>query len=311
MSAVVLVLLVAFLIRLFVTRNVARLGGKLGWRRAIDDAIPFADGFSHAYARDMTIYTASADAADFSSLKAFLRHGTVGQPVPMQVFRVAGCRTEVEIPAAAPDYQRLDAAQALALLRELPDLRLVRRLQLSDQRSFLDPWVHKRIGPDYFVLGNATNFRLIVLYRPDRRMESTVSSTLLHEWLHLVAFESWTTVWRFRLAGIIEPTPPLALEPIAVHIRKPAVYETWCELGEKLFGRDETIARDAALALPVHAMIVWRRVEKMLRSAPPRWRSSRFAELDARGAFMRGEVAPRARAAWTGGLPRLRSWRRR
>ncbi len=297
MAQVLLVLLIVFLVRGFLSRNMPRAGGKIGRRRTIDPPVSVGEGFSGAYARDMTIFTASSDAADFPSLKAFLRHGTVGQPAVMRIFCVAGCQTEIEIPAAAPDYERLDAAEALALLRELPDLRLVRRLQLSDQRSFLDPWVRKRVGRDYLVLGNATNFNLIVLYRPDRRLLRTVGQTLLHEWLHLVAFKSSMAVWRFTRADAIEPPPSPGLEPIAFRIRKPAVYEAWCELGEKLFGYDETIARDAALASPVHAMILWRCVEKILLRAPRHLRSSRFAELGGRGAFMASEVAPKAEAA--------------
>ena len=68
-----------------------------------------------------------------------------------------------------PHYQRIDVAEALALLRELPDRRLVDRLHLSDQPSFLDPWVRRVTGQDGFLLGNATNTGLIVLYLPDRR----------------------------------------------------------------------------------------------------------------------------------------------
>jgi hypothetical protein len=224
----------------------------------------------------------------------------------MRVFCVAGCRTEIEIAASAADYERIDAAEALALLRQLPDLRLVRRLHLSDEPSFLDPWVRKRSGGNYLVLGNATNFRLIALYRPDRRQLAAVGLTLLHEWLHLVAFASGWAVRRFKRAGAIERPPSLALEPVSFGIRKTGLYEAWCELGEKLFGYDETIARDAALASPVHATILWDCVEKILRKAPQHLRSTRFSELEARGAFMRGEVAAKARAARTAG----RAWRR-
>jgi hypothetical protein len=111
----------------------------------------------------MTMFAASSNAASFPNLKAFLRHGTVSQPTLMRIYRVDGCKTEIEIPADPPDYERIDAAEALALLRELPDLRLVRRLHLSDERSFLDPWVSKLVGQEFFLLGNATNFSLVVL----------------------------------------------------------------------------------------------------------------------------------------------------
>jgi hypothetical protein len=297
MSLVLLILLGILLTVFFLNRNMPRAGGKIGRRRAIDPPTTFPDGISRAFAREVTIFTASSDAAGFSTLKAFLRHGTTGRPILMRIFRVARCKTEIEIPAAPPDYERIDAADALALLRELPDLRLIRRLHLSDERSFLDPWVRKQAGQDFFVLGNATNFKLVVLFKPDRRQLRTVGLTLLHEWLHIVAFASTIAFWRFRRADAAEPPPALGVEPVAFRVRNAAVYEAWSELGEKLFGYDETIARDAALAAPVHAMILWRRVEKILRRTPRRFHSTRFAEFEARAAFIAREVAQKARVA--------------
>jgi hypothetical protein len=300
---VIIVLIAVLLVRGFLVRNMPRVGGKIGPRQAIDPPSPLPDGFSGVYARAMTIFAASSDATSFSSLKEFLRHGTVRQPALMRIYRVAGCKTEIEIPAGAPDYERIDATQALALLRELPDLRLIRRLHLSDERSFLDPWVRKLAGQEFFLLGNATNFSLVVLYKPDRRLGELVGLTLLHEWLHLVAFKSVRDVRRFKRANAVEPLVPPAVEPISFGDRKTPVYEAWCDLGERLFGYDETIARDAALTYPVHAMILWRCVEKILRKPPPGLRSTRLAEFEKRAAFMRTEVASRARAARSPGGP--------
>jgi hypothetical protein len=215
----------------------------------------------------------------------------------MQIYRVAGCKTEIEIPDRIADYERIDAAEALALLRQLPDPRLVRRLQLSDQRSFLDPWVRKVRDDEIFHLGHATNFSLIVLYRPDRRLGQSLAITLLHEWLHLVAFAATIPLWRFKRADRIEALPPLAIAPLNFGDRNTGVYEAWCDLGEKLFGYDEDAARQTALASPVHAMVLWRCVERMLRRTPLRLRSTRFDELMRRSDFMRAEVEPKARRA--------------
>jgi hypothetical protein len=65
-------------------------------------------------------------------------------------------------------------------------------------------------------------------------------------------------------------------------------------------GYDESAARQAALEAPVHAMILWRCVERMLRRTPRDLRSTRFDELMKRGDFMRAEVEPRARARRSG-----------
>jgi hypothetical protein len=282
----------------FVHRNRPRVGGKLGPILTTKPPPALQSGLSRIYTRAVTLFVAS-DASRFPTLKAFLRDGTVQLPVVMRIYRVAGCKAEIEIPDQAADYERIDAAQALALLRELPDPRLVRRLHLSDEPSFLDPWLRKVRGDTVFNLGNATNFSLIVLYRPDRRLGQSLASTLLHEWLHLVAFASHVQLWRFKRANAIEPLPPLALEPLNFGDRNTQAYEAWCDLGEKLLGYDESAARQTALQAPLHALILWRCVERMLRRTPLKLRSTRFDELMKRGEFMRAEVEPKARALRT------------
>jgi hypothetical protein len=294
----IIILFLALLVRGFLYRNMPMIGGKIGPIRTIDPPQAPPSGFSRVYGRAMKVFVAS-DAARFSTLKAFLRDGPVRLPVVMRIYRVAGCKTEIEIPDRAADYQRIDAAQALALLRELPDLRLVRRLHLSDQPSFLDPWVSKVRGEESYNLGNATNFSLIVLYKPDRRLGQILGLTLLHEWLHLVAFASTMQIWRFKRANARELLPPAVVEPVNFGDRNTAIYEAWCDLGEKLLGYDESVARQAALASPVHAIILWRCIERMLRRTPPLFRSTRFGEYMERSDFMRTEIEPKARAVRT------------
>jgi hypothetical protein len=291
---IVIILFLALLVLGFIHRNMPRVGGKLGRVRNIGPPQALPDGFSRSYARATTLFVGS-DARRFPTLKAYLRDGTAQQPVVMRIYRVVGCKAEIEIPDPMADYERIDAAEALALLRQLPDPRLVRRLQLSDERLFLDPWVRKARGDEIFHLGHATNFGLIVLYRPDRRLGQSLAVTLLHEWLHLVAFAATFAFWRFKRADRIEALPPPAIAPLNFGDRNTAVYETWCDLGEKLLGHDESAARQTALAAPVHAMVLWRCVERMLHKTPLRLRSTRFDELMRRGDFMRAEVEPKAR----------------
>ena len=299
LQLVIIILFFGLLVRGFLYRNMPRVGGKLGAIRTTDPPQALPSGFSRSYSRVVTLFVAS-DASRFSTLKAFLRDGMVQQPVVMRIYRVAGCKAEIEIPDRIADYERIDAAQALALLRELPDPRRVRRLHLNDEGSFLDPWVRKIRGDEFYHLGHATNFSLIVLYKPDRRLGQVLGTTLLHEWLHLVAFASTLALWRFKRADAIEALPPLALEPLNLGDRNTGVYEAWCDLGEKLFGYDEDAARQTALVSPVHAMIVWRCVERMLRRTPISLRSTRFDELMKRADFMRAEVEPKARALRAG-----------
>jgi hypothetical protein len=298
---ILVMLFSALLIRGFLARNMPRVGGKLGPIRTADPLPALPDGFSRVYTRAVTLFVAS-DASQFSTLRAFLRDGTVQRSTIMRIYRVAGCKAEIEIPQEIADYERIDAAETLALLRELPDPRRVRRLHLSDQESFLDPWVRKVTGEKFYHLGHATNFSLIVLYRPDRRFGRVLGATLLHEWLHLVAYASTIQLWRFKRANAIESLPPLAIEPLYLGDRNTRVYEDWCDLGEKLLGYDESEARLTALASPVHAMILWRCVERLLHRAPLHLRSTRFDELMQRADFIRVEVEPKARAIRAGRL---------
>ncbi len=305
------VILVVLLGRKFLNRNMPRVGGKLGRRCATppDTAVP--NGFSRVDCREITVFGAPPDGASYCSLKTYLRDGAVRRAGLVGIYRVAACNTRIEIPAESPLYQRIDAAEALALLRELPDPRLVNRLHLSDEPSFLDPWVREATGQNVFVLGNATIAGLIVLYLPDRRLGRTLGLTLLHEWLHLVAFRSAKHIRRFKRANAIEPLTPALVDPVSFGDKRTPIYEAWCELGENLLGYDETIARQAALASPVHAMILWRCVAQILRKVPTRLRSTRLAEFEARAAFMHTEVAPKVRAAWVRRRLWSRMWRSR
>jgi hypothetical protein len=286
MAEIILVIFIVFLVRVFLQHNLPRPSGKLGTVRAIDPPVPVPAGFSRVYARTITVFTASSETRHFSSLKAFLRHGTVQRPALMRVYRVAGCMTDIEIPAETPNYDRIDTVEALALLRELPDLRFIRRLQLSDEPCYLDPWLRAIHGSQFLLLGNATKTGVVVLYRPDRRDRNTAGLTLLHEWLHVIAFNSPRDLRRFQRASDIEPLTPPSMPTVSVGIRRTAAHEAWAELGERLFGYDEAAARDAALAAPLHAMVLWQRLQSAMRQVPPDLRSTRLSELDARGRFL-------------------------
>lgn len=293
-----IVFIVVFLVvavRAFMVRGLPRVGGKIGRQQKIADDEPIPPGISSVYARSMRLFVSSADAVTFSSQKDYLRQGTREIPAVMRIYRVAGCKTEIEIPAGQPDYERIDISQALSLLRELPDMRLVRRLHISDQPSFMDSWERKMRGQDVFLLGHATNFGLVVLYRPDSRFLGDVGMTLLHEWMHIAAYKYQLDLWRFGRANNAEP---LGLVPFDVRSGSAwkLPHEAWAEVGEKLLGYDGTLARQAAQALPLHATILWRRMEKILRRAPQRMRSTRFAELEARRSAVHAEITPLVKA---------------
>ena len=290
----------------FLNRNMPRVGGKLGRRAPYPPADPPPQGFSRVDCRHIVTYLAPAEPDRYATLKTYLREGTQARTELVHVYRVAGCRTRIEVPAGPPHYERIDAAEALALWRELPDPRLVWRLHLSDEPAFLDPWWRRLSGRnDIFHQGHANNLGLVVIYLPDRRLGPMLGTILVHEWAHLLAYRKPRAVRRFKRANKIEPLPPLPM-PLTYDHPVLRVHETWAELGEKLLGYDDKLAREAALQAPVHAMILWRCVEKSLRKTPKRLASTRRDEFKARGVFMRAEVAPKARA-----VRRSRRWWRR
>ena len=293
---VVIIVFVVLLINAFINRNMPRIGGKIGPRiREAPELTPPA-GFSRVDCRAITNFDAATDAESFVSLKAYRRDGVTRRQGRVLVYRVAACNTRIEFPAEEPDYPRLTPVEMLALLRELPEPRLVYRLHLADGPSFLDPWVRKITGLDVHSVGNANLMGSIVLYRPDRRLGRELGLTLLHEWLHLVAFNSAKAIRRFKRADAIEMLPPLPYEPVSFGDKRTPVYEAWCALGEKVLGYDEAVARETALASPLHTMILWRHVEKIMRKVPKRLASTRLDEFKARAAFIRTEVAPKAQA---------------
>lgn len=297
-KVLILIIFAVLAVNAYLKRNMPRVGGKIGRRSGLPaEAAP--NGFSRVDCREITLFGAPSDAKNYPNLKTYLRDGPVRRQSLVRIYRVAACKTSIEISAEPPHYQRIDAAEALALLRELPDPRLVDRLHLSDQPSFLDPWVRRVTGQDGFLLGNATNTGLIVLYLPDRRFGRMLGLTLLHEWLHLVAFKSARHIRRFKRANAIEPLTPPAINSVSFGDPRTPIYEAWCELGESLLGYDETIARQAAMESPVHAMILWRRIEQILRRVPARLRCTRLSEFQTRAAFMHKDAEPRARAAWS------------
>ena len=295
MAEIILLLVVAVLIRRLLDRNMPRVGGKIGAWRPPTAAEPLPEGFASVALRDATVFVAAEQIAAQSTLRAFLRRGIGRHRTALRIYRVAGYGTDIEIPVGEPDYDRIDATDALALLRELPDPRLVRRLHLSDEPCFLDPWLRRLRGARVFLLGNAVKGGLVVLYRPDRRQRRTVAATLLHEWLHLVAFTSPSALRQFKHAAV-EPMPAPAVEPVSYGLRSTTVHERWSELGEVLLGDDEAAARDVACAAPLHATILWRKVEALMRQTPPSLRSTRFAVLEARASFMRDVALPKGAA---------------
>ena len=269
------------------------VGGKIGPSRPTPADVVLPQGFSHVVSRDITMLCARSSEATNSNISAFLRHNSYKRTEVMRIYQPSGLKAQIEIPTTTPNYERIDALDALSLVRELPDPRQIRRLHLSDEPSFLDPLLYKDGAA---LLGHASTSGLIVLYRPDRRQIQQLYITLLHEWLHLVAFKSSWVLRRFKRADAVESLRASNFSTLPIYANRWRSHEAWSDLGERVVGTDETVAREAALAAPLHSMILWQHIEGLFCTVPPGIRSTRLAELQSRATFMKNEVAPKAKA---------------
>jgi hypothetical protein len=63
MAEIILIIFGIFLIRIFLNRNMPRVGGKIGALTAAEPPAVVPDGFSRVYARIVTVFIASSDGA--------------------------------------------------------------------------------------------------------------------------------------------------------------------------------------------------------------------------------------------------------
>jgi hypothetical protein len=110
---------------------------------------------------------AEADEIDrpFADRDDFLYTGVLVGTEKMSIYRLAAHpETSIAIALEAPSYQRINPAMALQLLRELPDVRLVRRLRIVDGRHPEEPWIWQTTGRRHIVQAEAYPDGEIKLY---------------------------------------------------------------------------------------------------------------------------------------------------
>lgn len=146
-------------------------------------------GYSSCQTETVTIVEGDHGAASFRDHADFQRRGWHVAHRRMLVCAVAASPgTEVAVPLDAPDYARIGPAEALALLRELPDMALIRRLTVCDGAQADEPWLRQVTGRPLTMLAEALPDGEVRLYRPVAG-EGLVT-TALHEWSHLLRFRA-------------------------------------------------------------------------------------------------------------------------
>jgi hypothetical protein len=190
------------------------------------------------------------------------RHGQLGCP-----------ETTIAIPEAEPDYDRISAQQALALLRTLPDIRLVRRLTILDTIFRYDPWF-QQFNSSWRLLGEVSDGAEIILYRP--AVTEDVAATVTHEWAHLLEFSS--PKWR-RLLNVVGDLEPFVGRAGALYPEPPK--EEWAVLGEFLLSTAPLLSPLTSFANPIRATVIANALRERLASLPTRLRSTEHAFYEA------------------------------
>src|SRR5579864_3145994 len=99
-----LIIVGALAANVILNRGMPRIGGKIGRRAHDAPEAPLPDGFSRVDCREITHYDAPPDAESYANLKAYARGAGAGRPGLVNVYRIAGCHTRVEIPVGPPPY---------------------------------------------------------------------------------------------------------------------------------------------------------------------------------------------------------------
>jgi hypothetical protein len=217
-----------------------------------------------------TTIVGDPNAAPFKNFKDFSERGQLFSYSSLRAYPVIGCPgMMIAVPDREADYDRLTPDQALALLKGLPDIRLVHRLTIIDAPCRYEPW-YRQANPHWRMLGEVLDDSEIVLYRPTAKAD--VAATLNHEWAHLLEFAA--PKWRrlFEHVGDFERFIGRAGEP-----EPESSKEYWATLGEFLLSTAPLISPASSFANPIRATIFAMALAERLASVPAALRGTEHA----------------------------------
>jgi len=168
----------------------------------------------------------------------------------MRVYPVLGSpETTIKVPETDPDYLRLTVQEAFEALVRVPDIRLVRCLVLVDDVHREEPWLRQTVAPEWRVFAETfPEEGEIFLYRPVA--DDDVSTTLKHEWAHLLQFAELKWQQLFDQVGDLERffTGDATLDAVDG-------IERWAYFGERLLSTAPLLSPATASANPIRATI--------------------------------------------------------
>jgi poly(A) polymerase len=187
-----------------------------------------------------------------------------------------------------PLASRMTPREALAIVRELPDARLLKRLLVVDKAHWEEPWRRQKGEENLKILAEASKDGDVKLYRPPTGEVSR--DTIFHEWAHLLKFARPGESALFDMVGELEPIR--SDSPADPTIDRD---ETWAVLvGEGLLNKNFLRAVNAAHCNPIRLTIGAEAVRGVLESVPAEQRSIRHQQYELLLRYIDSNVRPQA-----------------
>lgn len=157
---------------------------------------------------------------------------------------------------------RLSPKQALEILRELPDPRLIKDITILNQRFWEEPWIRQNGGDNTRIMAEVSPDRSVKLFSPSN--DETSRSTLFHEWSHIL---KQIYPKEGRLVDSVGALERFSTNSCSDTSRSPE--ELWAVLvGEELLNRSFFSAVTAAHENPIRSTIAATALAKVLKSVP-------------------------------------------
>jgi poly(A) polymerase len=183
---------------------------------------------------------------------------------------------------------RLSPLEALQIVKELPDARLVKRLTILNERHWQEPWRRHTGQTNVNTMAEVLPDGSVTMYRPPAGEVSR--DTLFHEWAHLLKFRSPTESNLFDRVGALEPLRTQSKSDLSG-----GGDELWAvHVGEGLLNRSSLTAIAAAYENPIRSSLAGRALSRIIESVPEQQRSPRHAQFQLVTRYIEESVRPLA-----------------
>jgi hypothetical protein len=196
---------------------------------------------------------------------------------------------KLNYPVWPAKYNRVSAEQIGHAVASTPDRRFIRDVTVIDyahrDQAYLRHVLNEQTAT---ILGEATDEREIVLYRPDD--PSQVIRTVHHEWWHLVHMNHPEEARILDLVGSME-TPRINV-PRTSYSERGA--EIWSDIGQALTGDTPEVAVLSTLVNCIRVSVVAKVLAEILATVPQERMSPLHSRYKNLVQFIHREIRPQA-----------------